>query len=240
MNPRASADDRLANVDTSLRKLNLGCGWDHRPGYINVDFVPHHKPDLLADVRDLSMFPADHFDEILAQDVLEHLERTEIDSALEEWARLLRPGGELFVRVPNIIGVAELLKEKLSFEEQSTLVQNLFGTQAYTGDYHHVGFTEITLRTQLHAAGLEVVSLEAKDRWLFDCVSVKRDKPFELDLGALSFMGSAESREPSESLGSVDRVASAVSRRLPSAVREPLQIVWRPVRSSLTRIGVRT
>ena len=30
------------------RRLNLGCGFDVRPGYLNVDLHAWHKPDLLA------------------------------------------------------------------------------------------------------------------------------------------------------------------------------------------------
>ena len=51
------------------RRLNLGCGFDHRDGYLNVDIKPEHEPDLLADIRDLSELPAGHFDEIVAIDV---------------------------------------------------------------------------------------------------------------------------------------------------------------------------
>jgi predicted SAM-dependent methyltransferase len=63
LTPRASVD---------AMKLNLGCGFDHRAGYLNVDMHPFTNPDLVADVLDLSMLPAATYDEIIAQDVLEH------------------------------------------------------------------------------------------------------------------------------------------------------------------------
>jgi hypothetical protein len=37
--------------DPLPRKLNLGCGWDKRDGYLNVDLHGSHDPDLVADVR---------------------------------------------------------------------------------------------------------------------------------------------------------------------------------------------
>ena len=47
-------------------RLNLGCGFDRREGYTNVDFQEFHHPDLHADVRDLGMLPSDHYREIIA------------------------------------------------------------------------------------------------------------------------------------------------------------------------------
>jgi Methyltransferase domain len=77
------------------RRLNLGCGWDHREGYLNVDCYERHQPDLIADISNLPMLPSGYFEEVLAKDVLEHFERTRTDTILAEWARLLSPDGHL-------------------------------------------------------------------------------------------------------------------------------------------------
>jgi hypothetical protein len=74
-------------------RLSLGCGWDIRPDFLNVDFVPAHNPDLVADVTNLPMLPSGYFDEIVAQDVLEHFERGKTSGALAEWSRLLSDTG---------------------------------------------------------------------------------------------------------------------------------------------------
>src|SRR3954449_9383032 len=52
-------------------RLNVGCGYDIRPGFLNVDNGDWHSPDLVADITDLVMLPSGHFEEIVAQDVLE-------------------------------------------------------------------------------------------------------------------------------------------------------------------------
>ncbi len=62
------------------RRINIGCGYDVRPGWLNVDSVARHGPDLIADATDLSMLPNGHFDEVVANDVLEHIERTSAPS----------------------------------------------------------------------------------------------------------------------------------------------------------------
>jgi hypothetical protein len=157
--------------DRSLRKLNLGCGFDHRPGYLNVDLLEMHEPDLLGDVRDLSMLDDGRYDEILAIDVLEHLERGDTPVAVAEWFRLLAPDGRLQVQAPDVLGVAALLRELDTVEDHRRQIQNLFGTQAYTGDYHLAGFTDLVLIAALSDAGFDRIEVERRDRWLLDVVA---------------------------------------------------------------------
>lgn len=218
---------------TSLpRKLNLGCGWDRRDGYLNVDFQEFHEPDLVGDVRDLTTLPTAHFDEVVAQDVLEHLERQDTDVALREWARLLRPGGELIVRIPNVIALARLLSERRSVEDQQTLLQCMYGTQAYTGDYHHTGFTEVTIRVALAAAGFSVASIVAKDEWLFDIVAVRAAGPVTADLDHMAHMDIGTGGPASgavtavRSPGGVRGVFGSLGRRLPERLQPRLKRIY--------------
>jgi SAM-dependent methyltransferase len=84
----------------STVKLNLGCGFRHKPGYINVDKHDNCEPDV---VHDLNAFPYpwpdDSVDEIVMFHVLEHL----IDwwGSLDECARILKPGASIEIRVPD-------------------------------------------------------------------------------------------------------------------------------------------
>lgn len=82
------------------RRLNLGCGRDRRDGYLNVDSIGSVQPDLEWDLNRFPYpLPSDHFDEILALDVVEHLES--LVSFLEECWRVLRPGGEIRITTPH-------------------------------------------------------------------------------------------------------------------------------------------
>jgi predicted SAM-dependent methyltransferase len=175
--------------DPLPRRLNLGCGWDKRDGYLNVDLHGFHDPDLVADVRDLAMLADATFDEVVAQDVLEHLARTDGLPALREWARLLVPGGRLVLRVPDLLGLATLLATHTDQDMQETLVTNLFGTQAYNGDFHQNGFTELRLRQHLHDAGFDVAEVTHADGWLFDVVAVRTDTPTPARLADCGYMG---------------------------------------------------
>lgn len=154
-------------------KLNLGCGFDKKPGYLNIDFQEFHSPDLVGDVRNLNMLPSDVYEEILAQDVLEHLPQIDIIPTLKEWQRLLRAGGVLKLRVPNLTGILELLERSKSIEDQEKLIKCLFGTQAYEGDYHLSGFTTAIIKYYLKEVGFEDIELAPKDQWLFE-ISAKK------------------------------------------------------------------
>lgn len=156
-------------------RLNLGCGYDRREGYLNVDINDFHSPDLVADVTNLHMLPAGTYREIVAQDVLEHLPRTETVQALREWNRLLAIGGTLELRIPSVLDVALLLRapENQSVEMQEKLIQCLFGTQAYSEDTHLTTFTEPLLRHYLDEAGFAVVNWVLRDTWLFEVEAEK-------------------------------------------------------------------
>lgn len=226
-------------------KLNIGCGWDKRAGYLNVDFQDFHEPDLVADARDLSVLPSARYTEIVAQDVLEHLEREEVDPALAEWSRLLAIGGRIVLRVPDIIGVARVMADLDTVEEQRKLIQNLYGTQAYTGDYHHAGFTELTLRHSLHQVGLQVVDMVRKDEWMFDCVAEKVADAGRFDPGPLPFMRLCDHDQPGGNIrvvpddaSNVDRVMSSLANRVPAGPRHSARKVWRPVRRQLAKRGL--
>jgi predicted SAM-dependent methyltransferase len=157
------------------RKLNLGCGFDRREGFLNVDLHAFHQPDLVCDVLELAPLPSGHYEHVLAQDVLEHLPRLKTRAALMEWNRVLAVGGTLELRVPDVNGLARLLElpENQSPARQEELLQNLFGTQAYPGDFHYIGFTEPFLRALLEECGFAIEHLAREEGWLFHVVALK-------------------------------------------------------------------
>jgi SAM-dependent methyltransferase len=84
----------------SSRVLNLGCGRKRLEGAINVDHVIETQPDVL---HDLNMRPwpltENHFEEVIANDVLEHLE--DVLATLTEIHRVCRQGAIVRVAVPH-------------------------------------------------------------------------------------------------------------------------------------------
>src|SRR5262249_50684916 len=151
-------------------RLNLGCGYDKRPGFLNVDLQGFHAPDLVADVTTLPELPSSHFELIVAQDVLEHLEQKRVPAALAEWSRLLTHEGVLELRVPSLLDLFVMLAapEKRSAVEAAEVIHLLYGTQAYAGDYHLSGFTAELLEDVLSKSGLLVCTASLLHGWLFE------------------------------------------------------------------------
>ena len=77
-------------------KLNLGCGPDIRPGYVNSDLLGGEAP---CDLRKFPWpWPDGCADEILMWHVLEHLPDTY--ATMAEIKRILKPGGRFIGQVP--------------------------------------------------------------------------------------------------------------------------------------------
>lgn len=81
------------------KKLNLGCGKDIKEGYINLDSAKIPGVDVVWDIEKLPLpFGDAEFDEVLANDILEHVEYIPV---LRDILRILKPGGVLKARVPH-------------------------------------------------------------------------------------------------------------------------------------------
>lgn len=83
-----------------IKKLNLGCGEQKKEGYVNVDWSPLNRPDVVHDLNVLPYpFEDASFDEIEIFHVLEHLDKP--FAVMKELHRILKRGGSLHVKVPH-------------------------------------------------------------------------------------------------------------------------------------------
>lgn len=83
-------------------KLNLGCGHQKLKGWINIDFEPSEKPDMVLDLGKAPWpFATDSVDEALAHHILEHLPTAEFFHFLKELYRVLKPGAICSIVLPH-------------------------------------------------------------------------------------------------------------------------------------------
>ena len=80
------------------RRLNIGCGLDVRPGWVNLDCVDYGGNTVADLTRYPWPFPESHFDEVLASHILEHLPN--FNAVVTEIWRVCKPGALVVVRVP--------------------------------------------------------------------------------------------------------------------------------------------
>lgn len=98
-------------------RLFFGCGQNsnwHDKGYKNVDIVKYPHIDYCIDVGERLPFKDNTIDEIYAESVLEHIghmlphftegisEMLNIKHVLKDWQRVLKPGGKLIIKCPNL------------------------------------------------------------------------------------------------------------------------------------------
>jgi predicted SAM-dependent methyltransferase len=148
------------------KTLNLGCGdrtYTHYPeGYEcwNVDNRDSlKKVDQVCDVRDLP-FTDESFDYILASDIVEHFPIKETPALLKEWIRVLKVGGIIEMRTPNLDYWTKEYKEKRNAKVVS---YHLFGGQQYSGNFHYVVFDRAWLRELCQARGLKEIDYREED-----------------------------------------------------------------------------
>jgi 2-polyprenyl-3-methyl-5-hydroxy-6-metoxy-1,4-benzoquinol methylase len=115
--------------------LDAGCGEgilvDDYAGRLAIEGVDLHysSPRVRAGSLTALPFPPASFDRALCLDVLEHVPPAEQRAALGELARVLRPGGELLLSVPNLAH----LQSRLHFLVRGRLVRTA-GEGKHPGD----------------------------------------------------------------------------------------------------------
>jgi len=147
-------------------KLNLGCGTNKLPGWVNIDSVAEFKPDLVHDLSDPLPYQDLSVDEVLAEDLLEHFDKYTRYFFSIEMTRVLKIGGKIIVQVPNFKRFMWRFL-RMKFED---FVDNLFGetmlaSKVYTGHFgtHKWGYSPDTLKKYMETFGIAARRVEKRE-----------------------------------------------------------------------------
>lgn len=144
--------------------LNVGCGnrvyKEYPNGYncINID-IRKDLPgiDVVSDVTKLTFTDA-YCDYVLASDILEHFPISRTRDILKEWGRVLKVGGCIEIRCPNLKHICQAyLNGQHNTQRTSNL---LYGGQDYEFNFHYVGFDRLWITSILDECGFEVIKYD--------------------------------------------------------------------------------
>jgi predicted SAM-dependent methyltransferase len=105
-----------------LSGLNIGCGESKLVGMIGLDVRRTPPTDVIADTWMLP-FRDGSFDYVSSSHTIEHFSHKEIPSVLSEWVRLLKEGGAIEVRCPDLRARSLLFFLNPAFHN----VKNIYG-----------------------------------------------------------------------------------------------------------------
>ena len=156
--------------------LHVGCGAKRKdqttrgfntPDWseVRLDIDPGARPDIVADMVDMSAVATGSMDAIFSSHNIEHLYQHQTQSALREFRRVLKPSGFAVIGCPDLQAVARLIAEdKLGEPAYQSPAGPVtphdmlygFGPQMALGQLfmaHRSGFTRTTLMQALQRAG---------------------------------------------------------------------------------------
>jgi SAM-dependent methyltransferase len=167
--------------------LNVGCGpvhdEDRIPAFfkspewceIRLDLDPGTNPDIVASITDMSCVLSDAVDCVWSSHNLEHLYGYEVERALKEFLRVLKPSGFAYLKVPDLELVAQLVVAEgldgVAYESPAGPVTPLdiiygHGPALAAGNHymaHRTGFTPRLLQRILRQTGFGYGVMKRKD-----------------------------------------------------------------------------
>lgn len=143
-------------------QLNLGCGRNKIPGYINIDTEESTSPDFVFDFSQKTLpYDAESVDKIVMFHCIEHIQKGKHLQILKGFSKVLKPGGELILSYPDFWKCANNWKENKR-GLRDFWHATLFGRQLYPADYHVCAMDPSELRQMLETVGFERVTSVAE------------------------------------------------------------------------------
>lgn len=173
--------------DGQGKKLNLGCGGKPIEGYVGVDLFSGPTVDEVFEIYRIP-YKADTIGGIYSEHALEHLSFSEAQEALSEWFRVLEPGAELILKMPDFEDCCKHylnapINHSIFYRTRCWYKFTIFGIQrSLSGEpdaaqFHRCGFSKEEMRILLEQAGFHVESIHNYDGWSTPSMEIHAFKP---------------------------------------------------------------
>lgn len=177
-------------------RLNLGCGEKPLPNYINCDLFSGPGVDEVFSLDEIP-YADGSVEAIYSEHSLEHLPRIKAENALAEWARVLKPGGLLTLKIPDLeLACQSFLADPAN--RQKWWLHVLYGVQDHRntkdavfldevnyGQIHYTGFTKDRIRDLLVQNGFIIDQLFNYDGWDTPSIQIEAHRSSLLNLAIL-------------------------------------------------------
>ncbi len=134
-------------------RLNLGCGSDYKPKFLNVDKYDLHA-DANWDLTERLPLNDNSVAQIIAYETIEHLPMSKLLDILTDWNRVLKPRGKVLAVLPDILSAC---KNVIEHPEDDWYLAVLYGNQSHEGQFHKNGFTPRRLFKLFGYAGFRTI-----------------------------------------------------------------------------------
>jgi predicted SAM-dependent methyltransferase len=138
-------------------RLNIG-GLQRADGWeiFNAQKGPH--VDHVGDCRDLNRFKAGKYDMVYASHVLEHVPIKDAVNTVKGWARVLKPGGEMLIAVPDMERLCRIYLDNIATKDRLKISRGIIGGHDDEYDIHMAAYDYMLLVNVLRMAGIENVT----------------------------------------------------------------------------------
>jgi SAM-dependent methyltransferase len=154
--------------------LHPGCGneplpeWLEKLTEVRLDIDASCHPDIVASITEMG--DIGEFDMVYTSHTLEHLYDYDVQKALKEFYRVLKPEGVAVIIVPDVEGV--LCNREVLYESPCGPICGIdlyYGLTRYVEQNpyyaHHMAFVQETLADELKKAGFDFVTTKRLENY---------------------------------------------------------------------------
>ena len=164
--------------------LHIGCGDVNLPGWVNIDARPMTHVHIVTQDISLGEFNDGSVSAIYLCHVLEHFPFRELESALHIFCKKLKPGGVLYLAVPDFSKIVDTYVEK---RDISLIIKPLMGGQEYQFNFHYAIFDRKYLSDKLSKVGFDSIEDFSSIDLLGEQIQDFSLHPLSLNLKAIKY-----------------------------------------------------